>query len=153
MPSNKIKDLLATMGERPIISVGPDDTVFEAVTRMAENNIGAILVMENGHICGIMSERDYLRFVTVKGHTARDTPVHELMTRKVIYCTPDTQVPEVMAIMTEERIRHVPVMDDAKLVGIVSIGDVVKRISHDQTAKIRFLEEYISDSYPGPSQS
>jgi CBS domain-containing protein len=152
MPTNKIRDLLKTMGERPIISIGPDEMVFEAVTRMADNNIGAILVLEGDNICGIMSERDYLRFITAKGRTARDTPVHELMTRKVIYATPDTPVPEVMAIMTEKRIRHVPIMEGDKLLGIVSIGDVVKRISQDQTAKIQVLEEYISDSYPGPAR-
>lgn len=151
MPTNKISTLLQSMGDRPIIAIGPDETVFEAVRRMADNNIGAILVLENDNICGIMSERDYLRFISVKGRTARDTPVHELMTRKVIYCTPNTEVAEVMAIMTKQRIRHVPVMEDKKLLGIVSIGDVVKRISQDQTAQIRVLEEYISDSYPGPA--
>jgi len=151
MPTNKISALLQSMGDRPIISIGPDEMVFEAVRRMADNNIGAILVLENGNICGILSERDYLRFISAQGRTARDTPVHELMTRKVIYCTPNTAVAEVMAIMTKQRIRHVPVMDGDKLLGIVSIGDVVKRISQDQTAQIRVLEEYISDSYPGPA--
>ena len=151
MHSNTIKNLLKTKGDRPIISVGPDETVFAAVKIMAEKNIGAVLIIENENICGIMSERDYLRFVTLQGRTARDTPVHELMTRKVIYVTPETVVTEVMAIMTEKRIRHVPVMADKKLLGIVSIGDVVKAIGQNQTAQIRVLEEYISDAYPGPA--
>ena len=150
MKTNKIQDLLDSKGNRPTISIGPDETVFAAVTCMVKNNIGALLVLEDGRICGILTERDYLRFVTLQGRTARDTPVHELMTRKVVYVTPTTDLHEVMAIMTKEFIRHVPVLEGQILLGIVSIGDVVKRISHDQTAQIRVLEEYISDSYPGP---
>ncbi len=151
MNSNTIKDLLEAKGNRPTITVGPDETVFNAVGLMVENNIGSVLVVENEGICGIVSERDYLRFVTQQGRTARDTQVSELMTRKVIYVTQTTQLPEVMAIMTKERIRHIPVMEGQTLLGIVSIGDVVKKISHDQTAQIRVLEQYISDSYPGPA--
>lgn len=149
MATNRIKELLDAKGDRPLISIGPGDTVFDAVTRMVENNVGAILVMEEQRICGIMSERDYLRFITIQGRTARDTPVSELMTPKVIYVTPDTDLNEVMAIMTSERIRHVPVLEGDLLCGIVSIGDVVKKISDNQSAQIRVLEEYISDSYPG----
>jgi len=148
-----IKELLDDRGQRPIHSVGPDDTVFVAVTKMVEKNIGAILVMEGDGIKGIMSERDYLRFITSQGKTARDTPVRDLMTCKVIYVTPETQLNEVMAIMTKERIRHVPVLHDKKLLGIVSIGDVVKQISQDQEIHIRTLEEYINDPYPGPGTS
>lgn len=151
MHSNTIKDVLKTQGGRPIISAAPDAMVFDAVRLMVENNIGSLLIIEDGNICGIMSERDYLRLVTTEGRTAHDTPVHELMTRQVVYVTPETKLPEVMAIMTEKRIRHVPVMVDDKLMGIVSIGDVVKQIGQNQTAQIRVLEEYISDDYPGPA--
>ncbi len=151
MLTNVIQELLSTKGKRPLISIAPEETVLTAVARMVENNVGAILVMENDNICGIMTERDYLRFVTVQGRTAHDTPVHELMTRKVVYATPETALPEVMAIMTRERIRHVPIMRDGDLLGIVSIGDVVKQMSQDQTAHIQVLEEYISDAYPGPA--
>lgn len=151
MHSNTIKDVLKTQGGRPIISAAPDAMVFDAVRLMVENNIGSLLIIEDGNICGIMSERDYLRLVTTEGRTAHDTPVHELMTRQVVYVTPETKLPEVMAIMTEKRIRHVPVMVDDKLMGIVSIGDVVKQIGQNQTAQIRVLEEYISDAYPGPA--
>jgi CBS domain-containing protein len=146
-----IKELLDAKGDRPIHSVGPDDTVFIAVTKMVEMNIGAMLVMEGSKIKGIMTERDYLRFITAQGQTARDTPVRELMTKKIIYVTPDTRVNEVMGIMTSERIRHVPVLHDGDLLGIVSIGDVVKQISQDQELHIRTLEEYINDPYPGPA--
>jgi CBS domain-containing protein len=146
-----IKELLNDKGDRPIHSVEPDDTVFTAVSKMVEMNIGAMLVMEGSQIKGIMTERDYLRFITAQGQTARDTPVRELMTKKIIYVTPDTRINEVMGIMTTERIRHVPVLHDGGLLGIVSIGDVVKQISQDQELHIRTLEDYINDPYPGPA--
>ena len=147
-----IKELLDDRGPRPIHSVGPDDTVFAAVTKMVEENVGAILVLAGGSIKGIMTERDYLRFITAKGRTARDTPVSELMTRKVIYVTPETRVNEVMGIMTTARIRHLPVLDDGELLGIISIGDAVKQITEDQELHIRTLEEYINDPYPWPAK-
>jgi len=148
-----IKELLDDKGPRPIHSVGPEDTVFTAVTKMCEENVGAMLVLASGTLKGIMTERDYLRFITVQGRTARDTPVSELMTKKIIYVTPETRVNEVMGIMTTARIRHVPVLADGDLLGIVSIGDVVKQISEDQELHIRTLEEYINDPYPGPASS
>ena len=146
-----IKELLEYKGQGTVHTVEPDDTVFVAVTRMVEMNIGALLVTEGKDIKGIMTERDYLRFITAKGRTARDTPDREVMTGKVIYVTPDTELNEVMTIMTAERIRHVPVLREGELLGIVSIGDVVKRISQDQEVHIRTLEEYINDPYPGPT--
>jgi len=146
-----IKELLDYKGQGTVHTVEPDDTVFTAVTRMVEMNSGALLVIEGEGIKGIMTERDYLRFITVKGRTARDTPVKEVMTGKVIYVTPDTELNEVMTIMTAERIRHVPVLREGELLGIVSIGDVVKQISQDQEVHIRTLEEYINDPYPGPT--
>lgn len=148
-----VRELLAAKSHRSVVYVGPDDTVFEAVTRMVKANVGAILVMDEGRVRGIMTERDYLRFVTELGRTARDTPVLDLMTRKVLYVTPDTSIQEVMALMTEARIRHVPVMDGETLLGLVSIGDCVKQISRDQEVKLRTLEAYISDAYPGPAQA
>jgi CBS domain-containing protein len=147
-----IGDLLKVKEQRPIISIGPDETVFSAVTRMVENNIGAILVCEQDDIKGIMTERDYLRFITIQGKTARDTPVRELMTTRVIFVTPASRLDEVMALMTECRIRHVPVMLDGRLQAIVSIGDVVKQISRDQHVQIRTLQDYINDPYPGPAR-
>jgi CBS domain-containing protein len=99
-----------------------------------------------------MTERDYLRFVTELGRTARDTPVLDLMTRKIIYTTPDSGIHEVMALMTEARIRHLPVMDGETLLGLVSIGDCVKAISRDQEVMLRTLEAYINDAYPGPAR-
>jgi CBS domain-containing protein len=145
-----IRELLASWGERSIISIDPDEMVIDAVTRMVENNVGAILVIRGDEILGIMTERDYLRFIADRGRTARNTPVREIMTRKIIYSTPDTSLKQVMAIMTEARIRHVPIMSEGRLMGIVSIGDLVKQIAVDQEVHIRTLEAYISDSYPGP---
>lgn len=145
-----VRELLAEKTQRALVYVGPDDTVFEAVTRMVRANVGAILVMDDGRVRGIMTERDYLRFVTELGRTARDTPVLDLMTRKIIYTTPDTGIHEVMALMTDARIRHLPVMDGDTLLGLVSIGDCVKAISRDQEVKLRTLEAYINDAYPGP---
>ena len=153
MPAKKIKELLKTKGEQTLITAKPDDTVFVAVTRMVENNVGAILITVDGQIRGIMSERDYLRFITIQGRIARDTPVSELMTRKVIYVTPDADLNEVMAIMTRERIRHIPVLEGQTLLGMVSIGDVVKQISANQSEQIDVLVAYINEGYPGPNRS
>jgi CBS domain-containing protein len=146
-----IKELLAFKGVKEVHTIGPDDSVFDAVTRMVEMNVGAVLVIDDQVIKGIMTERDYLRFITEQGRTARDTPVRELMTTKVIYATPETTLNEAMAIMTEARIRHLPILAEGRLMGIISIGDLVKQISTDQEVHIRTLEEYISDSYPGPT--
>lgn len=145
-----VRELLVEKSQRALVYVGPDDTVFEAVTRMVRANVGAILVMDEGRVRGILTERDYLRFVTEMGRTARDTPVLDLMTRKVLYTTPDTDIRDVMAVMTEARIRHMPVMEGETLLGLVSIGDCVKAISRDQEVQLRTLELYISDAYPGP---
>ncbi len=147
-----IQDLLARKGDAPIYSVGPDDTILQAVTSMVEHNVGAMLVFDKDVIVGIMTERDYLRFITLQGRTARDTPVRELMTHKVIYVTPDTDLDQVMTIMTTQRIRHVPVLTEGRLMGIVSSGDVIKQITKDQKVQLLTLEAYINDSYPGPDQ-
>jgi len=147
---NTIKDLLDFKGEDPVHTIAPDATVFEAISRMAEMNIGAMLVVQDKVIKGILTERDYMSKVAVLGRSSRETPVHEIMTGKVVYVTPDASLEEVAAIMTEARIRHIPVLRDGRLLGIVSSGDVVRQISSNQEAHIQTLKEYISDSYPGP---
>lgn len=146
-----ISDLLERKGGGPVHSVAPVDTVLTAVERMVEHNVGAMLVIEETAIVGIITERDYLRITTVEGRRSRNTPVKELMSSKVIYVTPETDLEQVMALMTEKRIRHVPVLAEGRLMGIVSIGDVVKQIAKDQKIQINTLEAYISDTYPGPS--
>ena len=116
-----------------------------------ENGWHKVSTAERGLIRGYC--RDYLRFITAQGRTARTTPVKDLMTCKVVYVTPETQLNEVMTIMTEKRIRHIPVLDQGRLMGIVSIGDVVKQIASNQEVQIRTLEAYINDGYPGPAQN
>lgn len=148
-----VHELLAAKGPLTVHSIAPDATVFAAVTLMVERNVGAVLVMEDDAVVGIVTERDYLRFITQKGRTARDTPVRDLMTAAVIYGTPETPLEEVMTIMTGRRIRHLPVLDAGRLLGIVSIGDVVKQISADREVQIRTLSAYIRDPYPGPNDS
>lgn len=144
-----IRELLKAKGNPKVHSVTTGNTVLDAVTCMVENNIGSVLVMEDDQIKGIMSERDYLRFITGIGRTAGDTPVTELMTAKVIYLTPSTSLDSAMAIMTESRIRHIPILEEGQLLGIVSIGDLVKQISADREIHIKTLIQYISDPYPG----
>lgn len=147
-----IKALLATKNQTIIHRVEPTESVFEAVTLMVKMNIGAVLVMKDDTLMGIITERDYLRFVTDGGRTSRNTPVSELMTKRVIFVVPDTPLDDVMTIITQNRIRHVPVMTDGTVLGIVSIGDVVKQIATNRQVTIDNLEEYIADNYPGPQQ-
>ena len=127
-----------------VLQIEASATVFDAIKRMVEANVGALLVTEGGRVSGIVTERDYLRRVTLEGRTEEDTLVREIMTAPLVYVTPETSVEECMAVMTERRIRHLPVLDDGKqLAGIVSIGDVVKFQSAKQDVQIRLLTDYI----------
>ena len=122
-------------------------SVFEALELMAEKNIGSLLVMENKKMQGIFSERDYARGIVLKGKSSKKTSVGELMTKNVIYVAPDDRIKECMALMTSKRVRHLPVYQDGELIGILSIGDLVKQIISDQEFTIRELEKYITGSY------
>ena len=146
-----VQELLKQKSNQTIFSVTPETTVFEAVTEMVDKNVGAMLVMGDGTLVGIITERDYLRLVTVQGRTARDTPVHEVMSKTVIYLTPDSNVDDAMSIMTEKRIRHLPVLANDEILGVLSIGDLVKAKAKTHELHIRTLEAYISDQYPGPA--
>jgi CBS domain-containing protein len=127
-----------------VLQIEASATVFDAIKRMVESNVGALLVTESGRVSGIVTERDYLRRVTLEGRTEKDTLVREIMTSPLVYVTPETSVEECMAVMTERRIRHVPVFADGRqLVGIVSIGDLVKFQSREQSFQIKLLTEYI----------
>ena len=127
-----------------VLTIDAAATVFEAIKRMVEANVGALLVTDGGRVAGIITERDYLRRVTLEGRTEEETLVREIMTSPLVYVTPETSVEECMAVMTERRIRHLPVFADGReLVGIVSIGDVVKFKSAEQDFQIKFLTEYI----------
>ena len=130
-----------------VLRIEGSATVLDAVKRMVEANVGSLLVVEDGELKGIVTERDYLRRVTLEGRNEKETPVREIMTAPLVYVTPDTSIEECMAVMTERRIRHLPVLTETREVaGIVSIGDVVKFQSRQQHAQIRLLTDYISSS-------
>lgn len=131
------------VGKREVYAVGPDDTVFDALHLMAQVNIGAVLVIERGEVCGIMSERDYARKMVLHGKSSRETTVREVMTTRVISVGPDETCGDCMALMTEKHIRHLPVVDGGQLVGVISIGDVVRAVVREQQATIVTLEQYI----------
>ena len=126
-----------------ILSVAPDARVFDALGLMAEQNVGALLVMEAGRLTGIITERDYARKVILKGKSSLDTPVREIMTDKVLCAHPDQSIEECMALMTDKRVRHLPVMDGNQLLGVLSIGDLVKEVISEQQFMIKQLESYI----------
>lgn len=141
-----VRHLLHEKGGQ-IWSVGPKATVYEALELMAEKNAGAVLVLENSKLIGIFTERDYARKVVLKGKTSKTTTVGELMTTEILYVNPDDTIEDCMALMTEKRTRHLPVMESGKLVGLVSIGDVVKAIISDREFTIRELERYITGGH------
>ena len=127
-----------------VIRIDGDATVYEAVIAMVGANVGALLVTDGDEISGIFTERDYLRRIAVEGRRSRDTSVSEVMSRPVICVTPDTSVDETMALMTDRRIRHAPVVEDGTLIGMISIGDLVKFITKRQSFQIQYLTDYIS---------
>ena len=141
-----IAQLLNTKGNQ-IWSVKPKATIFEALEIMSEKGIGALLVMEDGKLKGIFSERDYARKVILKGKSSKETPVGELMTKKVFYIDSQKTINDCMAMMTAKRIRHVPVIEDNQVMGIVTIGDVVNQIISEQEVTINHLENYITGSH------
>lgn len=131
-------------GKRPTVSVGPDDTVFTALTLLAQYDIGALLVLERGRLVGIFSERDYARKIVLKGKASKDTPVREIMSDKVSCVTLDYTVEECMALMTDKHIRHLPVVGaNNEVLGVLSIGDLVKETISDQKFTIEQLVYYI----------
>ena len=141
-----IAQLLNAKGNQ-IWSVEPKATIFEALEIMSEKEIGALLVMEDGKLTGIFSERDYARKVILKGKSSKETPVGELMTKKVFYIDSQKTINDCMAMMTAKRIRHVPVIEDNQVMGIVTIGDVVNQIISEQEVTINHLENYITGSH------
>lgn len=125
-------------------SVSPDDSVYDALRLMADKNIGAVLVLESDRLVGLLSERDYARKLALKNRTSRDTSVRDVMTQRVVIVSPSKDVEECMALMTDKHVRHLPVMDDGELVGLLSIGDLVKGVIADKEFMIEQLEQYIT---------
>lgn len=138
-----VNDLLRVKGT-DIWSIVPDATVYEAIQLIADKGIGAVLVTEGDRVVGLFSERDYARKVILEGRSSRETPVRDVMTTELISVRPDQPVSDCMELMTENRIRHLPVMEDDKLLGLVSIGDLVKEVIAEQQFIIDQLENYIS---------
>ena len=142
---NRLAEILEEKG-RHVLVIDAEASVFEAVQEMVERNVGSLLVTEGGEITGIVTERDYLRRVTLEGRTDRETPVREIMSSPLVVVTPDTTIDECMAVMTDRRIRHLPVVEDDEVVALVSIGDLVKFTSKQQAFEIQYLTRYITAS-------
>ena len=137
-----VQQLLDEKGH-DIQSVHPDESVFDAIQKLANANIGSLIVVEDGRPVGIFTERDYARSVILKGKSSPTTPVRDIMTTRVVYAQPDQTVEECMAVMTDKHIRHLPVLDGEKLIGMISIGDLVKSIIAEQKFTIEQLEHFI----------
>ena len=136
--------LLKSKSDHVVHTVGPAVSVFDAVKQMADKNIGALLVVEHERVVGIVSERDFARKIVLVARSSSGTPVRDIMTSPVMYVRPEHSSEECMALMTKNRLRHLPVMDNDKLIGVISIGDLVKDIISDQKFMIEQLEHYIS---------
>lgn len=143
-----VRDVLVGKRQREVYTVSPRDTVFEALRLMAEKNVGALVVVDGGRVVGVVSERDYARKIILIGKASRETLVEEIMGAPAITVTTGTTVAECMALMTGRHLRHLPVVSDDVLIGLVSIGDVVKALLADQEALLGKIEAYISGTYP-----
>jgi CBS domain-containing protein len=138
-----VAHILKTKPDQSVFDVAPAASVFDAIKSMAEKGIGALLVIKDGDIIGIITERDYARKIILLGRSSRETAEHEVMTSPVMYVRPDQTSEECMVLMTENRLRHLPVVDAGKLIGLISIGDLVKDIISEQRFVIEQLEHYI----------
>ena len=136
--------VLKSKPHQTVHTIEPAASVYEAVKLMAEKNVGALLVEEHGKVVGIVSERDYARKVVLLARSSKDTPLRDIMSSPVMYVHPEQTVDQCMALMTENRLRHLPVMDEGRLIGLVSIGDLVKATISEQQFIIEQLEHYIS---------
>jgi CBS domain-containing protein len=146
--THTISAILSHKGAQ-VWSIPPDMMVFDAIQLMADKNIGALLVMSDDKLLGVISERDYTRKVALKGKSSKQTPVREILSSSVITASPAHTIEDCMRLMTENRVRHLPILDNEKVAGIVSIGDLVNWIISAQSVAIDQLENYISGRYPG----
>jgi len=146
IPNAPVSELIQSKGGN-VWTVGPDTTVFDAIQLMSDKNVGALVVKENDKMVGMMSERDYTRKIILKGKSSKTTPVREILSETVVSVTPTTTVQECLRLMTQSRIRHLPVLQNDELAGIVSIGDLVNWVIQAQSSAIQQLETYIT-GYP-----
>ncbi len=145
-----VRQILDSKKKNQIISVSPDDVVLEALTKMASSDVSAVLVLENERLVGIFTERDYARKLVLQGRASKDTRIGDLMTQNLLTISPSQTVDDVMSLMTENRFRHLPVVERGQLIGIVTIGDAVKAVIDEQKQTIDQLAGYISgDMAPG----
>lgn len=142
-----VEEILRKKGTE-VLTTDPDSTVFDAIARMVDHNVGSILVTDDGEIEGIFTERDYLRRIVLEGRTSKTTRVEEVMTTDVAWVDPSYTADECMALMTENKCRHLPVLSDNTLSGIISIGDCVKQVSRTARSRVEELQKYISGRYP-----
>ncbi len=147
--TDSIATILQHKGQVPVHSVAPDSTVYDAIKLMSDRNIGCVLVMDGGNLLGILSERDYTRKVVLQGRSSKTTTVREIMTGDVICVTPQQGVEETLGIVTENRVRHLPVKDGDRIIGLISIGDLVKWVINAQRSALSQLEAYVAGGYPG----
>ena len=145
---SKIAEILKQKG-RTVTTIDNNETAYEAIEMMSSKRVGSLVVLKDGAACGIVTERDYLRQVTLKSKAPKEVKVNEIMTSNVVAVDPEYSVEACMAIMTEKKFRHLPVFEDKKLVGLISIGDLVKQVCQDQELHINYLNDYITGKYPG----